>query len=327
LVDDKNPIGSAESTATARKGDVTAVHQGEFCLVYRKRRRFVAIINPATRGNPALITKLLRKSAPLDVDLDIRLSPADGSTTSLARSARTDAFAVIAVGGDGTVGAVATALQGTSIPMGIVPVGTTNLIANELGIPSNPASAIELSFNSNHTVLLDMGSNDDLGFLHMAGAGIDSRMFIGANSTLKKRLGWLAYVPAALRTLRYPPANVTVVSDGDTFEAASPLVLVANGRSIAPGVRLHPEIHSDDGWLDVVLFTSTTLIPMLGTFGNLALRRLVDSPHLVHRRAKRVEISSNPLLPVELDGDIRTTTPVTFTVSPASLSVIVAANC
>jgi diacylglycerol kinase family enzyme len=104
-------------------------------------RRLVAIVNPATHGNAAALVDLLRRHAPADADLDVRLTPAAGTTTALTHEALAGgARAVVAVGGDGTVAAVATALRGTGIPLGMIPGGSTNVTARSLDIPAHPTA-------------------------------------------------------------------------------------------------------------------------------------------------------------------------------------------
>jgi diacylglycerol kinase family enzyme len=229
----------------------------------------------------------------------------------------------VAVGGDGTVAAVATALCGTGLPLGIIPAGSTNVTARELGIPTDPTVAVALLCGPQRHARLDVGLCGDLCFLHMAGAGLDSRMFAGATPARKRQIGWLAYVPPALHALPRPLARFTIVTDGVTREVTAPLVLVANGSSIiTPRLWLYPGIRTDDGWLDVLAFTPHGPVQVARTLGRLAVHGLAGSRYVTRVRARRIELTSDPPLPVELDGDVVTHTPVTLTVAPAALTVI-----
>lgn len=286
-------------------------------------RRIVVVVNPATRRDAGPIVALLRRQATAAVDLDVRLTTAPGEATSIAREALAGADAIVAVGGDGTVADVATAIHGSGIPLGIVTAGSTNIVARELGIPADPRAAVALLFGSNRLATIDVGLCGGRCFLHMAGAGLDSRLFEAANPRLKRRVGWLAYLPPAVRGLRLPPARFRIVTDGDTTEVTSPLVLVANGGSIiAPGLRLYPGIRKDDGQLDVLIFTATGLLRTTRTLGRLATRSLARSPFVLRIPARRVELSAEPDLPVQLDGDVVVRTPVTFGIAPSALRVI-----
>jgi diacylglycerol kinase (ATP) len=290
-----------------------------------EERRVVAIVNPATHGDAKGIVELLRRRAQADVDLDVRLTQSAGTTTALAREALAGgARAAVAVGGDGTVAAVAAALQGTGIPLGVVPGGSTNITARSLGIPANPEDAVALLYGPQRTVPLDIGLSGDLCFLHMAGAGLDSRLFADADPRLKRRIGWLAYLPPALHALALPPARFTIVADGVTTEVTSALVLICNGSTIiSPYLSLYPGIQTDDGRLDVLVFTATEPLEIARTLARLATHGLERSPYVTHLRARELEITADPELPVELDGDVALQTPLTVTLMPAALRVIV----
>jgi YegS/Rv2252/BmrU family lipid kinase len=288
-------------------------------------RRIVAIVNPATHGDAATIVALLHRRAPAGVDLDVRLTPAPGTTTALTREVLAeDVRVAIAVGGDGTVADVATALVGTGIPLGIVPGGSTNVTARSLGIPADPAAAVALLFAARRTVEVDLGLADSRVFLHMAGAGLDSRLFADANPARKRQLGWLAYLPPALHDLALPPARFTVVADGITTEATSPLVLICNGGTIiSPHLSLYPGIRTDDGLLDILIFTPRGTGEIAETLARLATHGLDHSPHVTHLRARHVVLASEPSLPMELDGDVVLQTPVAVSLAPAPLRVII----
>jgi diacylglycerol kinase family enzyme len=287
-------------------------------------RRIVVIVNPATRGDAASTIALLRRHAPAGVDLDVHVTPGPGTTVALTRAAVAEgARMAVAVGGDGTVAAVATALCGTGLLLGIIPAGSTNVTARELGIPTDAAAAVALLFGPQRHARLDVGQCGDLCFLHMAGAGLDSRMFAAANPARKRQIGWLAYVPPALHALPHPLARFTIVTDGGSMEVTAPLVLVANGSSIiTPRLWLYPGIRTDDGWLDVLAFTPHGPVQVARTLGRLAVHGLAGSRYVTRVRARRIELASDPPLPVELDGDVVTHTPVTLTIAPAALTVI-----
>lgn len=287
-------------------------------------RRIGVVVNPATRQGADRLVRLLRRTAPPGVALDIRLTTEAGSAVRLARELAPHVDLVVAAGGDGTVADVATGILGSGIPLGIVPGGSTNITARELGIPAAPARAIELLFGDYRLRAVDVGRCGDRCFLHMAGAGFDSRFFERTDRRLKRRIGWIAYLPPAALALRMPPARISVIADERTVTALSPLVVIANGGSIiTPGLRLDPGIRSDDGWLDVLLFTAATPIPMARTLSRLATLRLHQSPFLWKARARHVELAAEPPLPLQLDGDVIGHTPASFSIAPRGIEVIV----
>jgi diacylglycerol kinase family enzyme len=194
--------------------------------------KIVAIVNPATRRRPEPIVHLLRSLAPPGIHIEVYLTRGAGTTTDVARAALEGATMMVAVGGDGTVAAVASAIDGSGVPLGIIPAGSTNIIARELKIPTDARAAIELLYGEHRHRDLDLGVCGDQRFLHMAGAGFDSRLFAATNPSLKRRAGWLAYLPAGARNLGKPPVRFTIRADDTTIEVVSPLVIVANGGSV-----------------------------------------------------------------------------------------------
>ena len=286
-------------------------------------RRVAIIANPATRRDASKLVAAVAASAPAGVELDVRVTAGAGEATALARAASRQAELVIAVGGDGTVADVATGVLGSGVPLGIMPAGSTNITARELGIPSEPGAAASLLFGSHRLATIDVGRCGDRCFLHMGGAGLDSRFFEQTNRALKRRVGWLAYVPPAALALRLRPARFTISADGQAVTVTSQLVLVANGASIiSPILRLHPEIRSDVGWLDVLVFTATDPLAIARTLGRFATVSLDRSPFVVRLRARRIELAADPPLAIELDGDVVSRTPATFYVLEKALNVV-----
>jgi len=281
-------------------------------------------MNPATRRGMDDLERRLWAAVPSDVELVVRRTETAGDAVRIARELVGHADLIVAAGGDGTVADVATGTFGSGIPLAILPAGSTNITARESGIPTDPARAIALLFGPHRLKTMDVGRCGDRCFLHMAGAGLDSRFFARTDRRLKRRIGWLAYLPSAALALAMPPATVTVVADGLTMTAVSPLVIVANGGSIiTPKVRLDRAIRSDDGWLDVLLFTAATPIPIVRTLGRLATLHLEQSPFLWRARARRVNVHADPILPLQLDGDVVERTPATFSLAPGAVDVLV----
>lgn len=288
-----------------------------------KSNRVAAIVNPSTRILAARLIAMLEAACPPGVALDIYRTTETGQAVRLAKAASTTASIVIAVGGDGTVADVVTGLAGTPAILGIIPAGSTNITAQELGIPARAADAATLIFSPHRVRVMDVGRCGDRRFLHMAGAGLDSHFFQRTSRALKRRIGWLAYLPAAIIALRQPAAQFTVEVDDQSLSVRSPLVLVANGGAIiSPVFRLHPDVRSDDGWLDVLVFTASEPLPVIRTIWGFVTGSLATSPYLVHLRGRSVWIGSEPGLPVQLDGDVVTQTPATFSIEPGGIGVV-----
>jgi diacylglycerol kinase family enzyme len=218
---------------------------------------------------------------------------------------------------------VATGIFGSSTALGIVPAGSTNIIARSLGIPAQPAAALALLGGAYQLRAVDVGRSGGRSFIHIAGAGFDAALFGAASPVWKRRLGWIAYLPAALAALHLPPSLVQITVDGEIFEARSPLVLIANGGSaVAPDFQIYPGVSVDDGWLDILVFTTLTASQFVATLGYAARQRLDRSPHVLHRRGQTVSLQAEPPLPVQLDGDPRGTTPRQFSIVPLGLRIV-----
>lgn len=284
---------------------------------------FAAIVSGKSRFGAQKIAESISQRFGSDVELSLLVAGSSHEATEAARRAAAHAQIVVAVGGDGTVSDVATGIHGTAAALGIVPAGSTNITARSLGIPANPRAALALLAGPHRRQRIDVGLSADRCFVHMAGAGFDAEIFRTANPDWKRRLGWLAYLPAAANALRLAPSVVTVQADDVEVATRSPLVLIANGASaVAPAFKLHPRIAVDDGWLDVLIFTATTPAQVAATLGHLGSQRLERSPYVIWRRAKSVRVVADPPLAVELDGDPRGFTPRDFSVQPHGLEVV-----
>jgi YegS/Rv2252/BmrU family lipid kinase len=297
-------------------------------------RRIVAIVNPATHRPADPIVEQLKAAVPDGVNLDVRLTERAGVTGETALAALPGADLIVAVGGDGTTADVAGAIgayrdsSGVDVPLAVIPAGSTNITSRELRIPRKIAEAIDLLYGRRASRFrgMDLCQANDRLFLHMAGSGLDSRLFSETNHDLKRRVGWLAYVPPTLKNLRIPPAIYRIETDGTTQTVESPLVLIANGGGLmSPRVQLYPGIRSDDGVLDVLIFTPASGVAILRTLGRTATRSLDRSPYVVRLRAKEVTLDADSPQPVQVDGDVALQTPVRFAIRDSGLRVVVPA--
>lgn len=287
-------------------------------------RKFLIVVNPVTRRGADLLVQRVRELAPEDSAIEVFHTRPEHIEPGDLRQACQGCEAVIAIGGDGTVAEAATGIDQEPVALGIIPAGSTNIIARNLGLPLDIDEAIRIVFERPATKRMDVGLCNGRRFLHMGGAGFDSRIFATTSKRLKRHLGWVAYFQGASQTLFDPPVRFAVTVDGETLQIDSPLILVANGGSVIhPSIEVHPGIHYDDGELDVVIFTATRAVEIASTLGRFATRSLDKSPFTLHLRGKQIELVSQPPIPVQLDGDIVGNTPAHFSLIPAALEVIV----
>ena len=295
-------------------------------VMYAPGDRVVVIANPASRGDIERSFAALRQSAPAGVLVECFTTAGQGDGRALSLAQGEGARLLIAIGGDGTVGEVAEGAVRHEVPLAIVPSGSTNIIGRELGVPSNADRAIGLIFGPHRLRTIDVGRANDLLFLHMAGAGIDSRMFDLTNPQWKRRMGWMAYVPAAAQALTRPAPCFHIQVGEQELRVRAPLVLVANGASIIhPRFRLDPEFKVDDGWLDLMIATPETPVALARTLARLATLQLSKSPYVQRIRAREIQIASTPPIPLQIDGDVALTTPVRIGILPRAIRIMVPA--
>ena len=289
-----------------------------------ERRLFLAVINPATRIDATRVVAALYRHAPPDVDLEVCFTGPDLSVAQVISSRLSEASVVIACGGDGTVSAVVTALGDRDLPVGVVPCGSTNMTARENRIPIDVDAAARLIFGPHALERIDAGTCGERRVLHIAGAGLDSRMFVAAKAAWKRRAGWLAYLPAAVHGLLAPPVVFRIVAERGTVELQSSLVLIANGGGlIRRRLTVFPDIRYDDGFLDVVAFSAMSWAQKARTALRFLTRSLDRSPFVIHLRARCVRLEAEPPIPYELDGEVVGRTPATFGIIPKAVSLIV----
>lgn len=220
-----------------------------------------------------------------------------------AAAVEAGAEVVFACGGDGTVMACVTALAGTDVTLAVLPQGTGNLLAANLGLSNDLAAGLEVAVERGMR-RLDVGVVGDQCFAVMAGMGFDAQMLDSTSETTKKRIGWPAYLVGAAKHLRDRPMRVSIrIDDGPPLRRRARSVLIANVGRLQGGVRLLTDAEPDDGWLDVAVLTPRTLGHWLA-MGWAVLRRRDSVPRMEVLRGRKVVITSNRAQPRQLDGDL-----------------------
>ena len=211
---------------------------------------------------------------------------------------------VICCGGDGTVTAVADGLAGSAVPLALLPAGTGDLLARNLGIPLDTEGALSVAFDGTEQ-RLDLARVGTHVFAVMAGVGLDARMMCDADPESKKRWGWPAYVVAGLRHLFDPPMRAQLTLDGAPLPPRrARAVLVGNVGRLQAGARLLPDADPTDGVLDVAVLAPRTGVDWLRVVARILLRRRREDDLLRRHRARTVELRLDRPQPFELDGDV-----------------------
>lgn len=217
---------------------------------------------------------------------------------------------VVAAGGDGTVRAVAEVLAGTDVPMGIVPIGTGNLLARNLDIVlDRPEWALRIALWGEDTAVdvahaqIEPGGKDHA-FMVMAGLGFDAAVMADTDSDLKSKVGWLAYLEAGSRKLIGTRTKVRVTVDGgEPFTEKIRSIVAGNCGKLQGGITLLPEAELDDGILDVIVIAPKNAAQWIGVAASIIGRNKRKGIHTEIHRCKEIVIESEEEIEVQLDGD------------------------
>ncbi|MCZ7571883.1 MAG: diacylglycerol kinase family lipid kinase [Ardenticatenaceae bacterium] len=245
--------------------------------------------------------------------------------TDLVRQAARNGYdLVITMGGDGTIMEVANGLVGSDTLLGVIPLGSANVFAAELGIPNDPEAAARLLFEDHRICLVDLGRAGDRYFALRASVGLEAEVIEETDRNLKNRLGRLAYVVKGIQELREAEqAYYTIVSDTEHHQTHALTVYVTNGAIAGQRpFQLGPGIRMDDGLLDVAVFSATGLTDATVLLGKIVLGDYTTDAHAYYFKARHIWIEADPPQKVQLDGEAYGETPVEIEVVPAALKVV-----
>jgi YegS/Rv2252/BmrU family lipid kinase len=229
-------------------------------------------------------------------------------------------------GGDGmvqrSIDVLAREKGGAKIPLAILPAGTGNLLAGNLGIPDDLEKAVELAFHGERR-RIDLGRLNGEYFAVMAGVGFDGALIRDADRGMKDRLGKLAYVWTGLRHVNGAAPEAKVLVDGvEWFDDEASCVLVGNVGTITGGIHAFDDAKPDDGWLDVGVATAQGAMQWARALGTMAVGRSDHSPFVRITRARRVDVKLRHKLEYELDGGARDAVKkLTIQVAPSAVTV------
>jgi YegS/Rv2252/BmrU family lipid kinase len=232
----------------------------------------------------------------------LQTTPEQTGATQARDAVKAGADLVIAAGGDGTVTACASGVAGSQVPLAILPVGTGNLLALNLGIPPDFDQAVAVSLTGENRQI-DLGTANGRPFVAMAGLGIDASMLQSTSEQAKRRFGYAAYVAGALRHLRDRPIRVTIEADGGParrYRAAG--VIAGNVGWLQGGLPLLPQASPDDELLDLVVLTAHDAVSWLILMAHVFARR--DAPGVFRSTFRQLTIRTAGDELWELDGEV-----------------------
>lgn len=292
------------------------------------RARF--IFNPRSghnARNPWLLERARAFVAEHRLDATVVPTERPHHATELARRALDEGCRlVVAIGGDGTMNEVATALIGTDAALGLIPCGSGNGLGRHLGIPG-PGKGAFRALLEGRTRVIDTGLADGHPFFNAMGLGFDAE--ISARFNALTRRGLPAYARTTLRTLRsYQPDHYTIRPEGEpAFETEAWIVAVANSDQYGNDCFIAPSARVDDGRLDLTVLRRLTVLGAAPLAARLFTGRLRESPTVNRRQAARYVIERRSPGLLHTDGEVRACAAcVEVRVLPASLRIVVPAT-
>jgi len=293
--------------------------------------RACVIFNPAAKGQKAERFRRLLDTIATEATLKQTAAPRDARR--LATQAVAENFdTIIAAGGDGTLNEVLNGIGDAPdgferVRLGILPLGTVNVFAREIGIASQPEKAWQ-TLRSGRERRIDLpyfvtGSaeaREKIYFAQLAGAGLDSRAIELVDWSVKKKLGPLAYVIAGLKAIGEPQAKITV-SDG-TRTVTGELILIGNGQRYGGSYRVFPAADLNSGLIDICVFPKVNWAVLLHCGGRLLLTNRLPTSGVIRLRGASFSVIAKHTTRFEVDGELAGHLPAQLGILPGTLRIL-----
>jgi YegS/Rv2252/BmrU family lipid kinase len=295
-------------------------------------RSFI-ITNPAAGQQKAekLRRRLGAAFAARNASFDMFATDYAGHAEPLAReAARLGYRNVCIVGGDGSLAEAANGLAGTDTPLALIPAGTANQVAQNLGIPIRLESAVDIAVNG-RIAPIDLGRIGDRAFALVAGAGFDAAIMNTATREMKERWGFGAYIYAGVtEALKAAPTRFHIVADEVDIEIDAVTVMIANvGELFAKWLPFRmplapqPTSSWQDGLLEVVVLSPKGFPHFANIVWRAATKSFAADRSFLHFQTRSITIEAEPQIAVQIDGDPAGLTPITATADPGALRMMI----
>ena len=279
------------------------------------------ILNPAADSERAL-----RKQARVESlarDCVVCATTYTGEAEDLARRGVAEGFEkIVAAGGDGTINEVVNGLAGTNAMLGLLPIGTMNVFATELGLPVNNLELCWEIVNGDSIRAVDLPKANQKFFVQLAGVGLDAQVVKETSSNLKKNFGPLSYLISAVQIAARKPPKLFIQSEDASIDEGS-FVLVGNGRLYGGPFPFFKHAALDDGLLDVIVFKRLGYLEIIKYLQDVIFSSEIRVPEIEYFQTRQLRVESHQSVPVELDGELVGNCPVEFSVRDCSLRVLV----
>ncbi len=285
-----------------------------------KSGRILVILNPAARGERA--RRLTARIDALSPRVNVRLTKQVGDAKALARRGVAMGYdAIVAAGGDGTVNEVVNGLAGSNIPLGILPVGTMNVFATELGIPMGSLTKAWKIIEDGNIRAIDLAKANDEYFVQLAGIGLDAEVVRQTTPDSKKALGPVSYLLTLAQVAARKPPRITIQTPEHEDREGS-FVLVGNGRLYGGPFTMFKKAKPDDGLLDVMVFQNQSHWDIFRYMQAIVFGAHPELPDVEYFQTRKLKLSASDFVPVEVDGELVGELPYTFGFSRKKLRVL-----
>ncbi|MEO5721668.1 MAG: diacylglycerol kinase family protein [Chthoniobacterales bacterium] len=282
-------------------------------------KRIAVILNPAARGQRA--HRLRERVETIARDATLVFTGRAGDAEALARTAVAEGFTgVVAAGGDGTVNEVVNGIAGSDATLGLLPLGTMNVYAAELGLPGHDLEACWQIIAEDQTRHVDLPSANEKHFVQLAGVGFDAQAIKETSRALKRSFGPLSYIVSAAQIAARQPPRLRIESEHAVTEEGS-FVLVGNGRLYGGPFPFFKQAVIDDGLFDVLIFKRLNYLEIIRYMQDVLFSSQITSPEVEYFQTTSLRVTSEGDVPVEIDGELVGTCPVQFNIRPSGLRV------
>jgi len=284
--------------------------------------KLAIIFNPAARGEKARsLEEKVRSLTGPDTPL---FTSRPGETAALARQLAQEGHStIVAAGGDGTINEVINGIAGLDISLGILPTGTMNILACELGLPTTQLEQCWEIIQSGFTRSIDLAMANDQYFVQLAGIGLDALAVRETDLNMRKTIGPISYIFAAAQIIGRPAPRLEICfNERETMGGC--FVLVGNGRFYGGPLSFFPNAKNDDGLLDVLVFKHQGYLDIIRYLQGVLIGNHADFADIEYRQIHSLRVISDRRVPVEIDGEVSFHTPVHFRVGRSKLRVHVA---
>jgi diacylglycerol kinase (ATP) len=282
----------------------------------------IAVILNPTAGNLETVRDWQERVESIARGWPIRITSHAGEAEALARRAAEEGFGrIVAAGGDGTVNHVANGIAGSDSALGILPMGTVNVFAMELGLPSDDLALCWDVIEAGNMRLVDLPSANRKYFVQLGGIGLDAQAVKETTLAFKRSFGPLSYLISAAHIAARQAPKLLIESENASAREGS-FVLIGNGRLYGGPFPFFKQAIIDDGLLDVVVFKRLGYLEIIKYLHDVVFSSDIRAPQIEYFQTRRLRVSSEQDVPLELDGELAGSCPVEFQMHEKALRVL-----